>query len=54
MCKLNFAKLFRFLGKIVKNGVIIQGFADHGEANASGEDATCEIIKNIQPISVGV
>ena len=34
--------------------VIIQGFADHGEANKQAVQAAWKIIKNIQPISVGV
>jgi hypothetical protein len=32
----------------------MQGFADHGEANKEVAKAAFEIIKNIQPISVGV
>jgi len=37
-----------------KSYAIIQGFADHGEANKQVVKAAWKIIKNIQPISVGV
>ena len=40
--------------KNAKKRARIQGFADHGEANKEVAKAAFEIIKNIQPISVGV
>ena len=48
-------KIFKIFSDLQKNRVIVEGFADRSKANDARQKMSgVGIIKNIQPISVGV
>ena len=47
-------KIFKNLFRASKNRVIVEGFADRSKQDARQKLSSVRILKNIQPISVGV